>query len=98
MSEGGFFWFDPFGQAPADAEVSGRAGGLITWGGVPGWPFERERSDFPSIRSLLRKQPRYEPHIQFRTAVDPDAPPSPEQSTTIKYARRLLPVRLTLAD
>lgn len=79
---GGFFWFDPFGNAPADADVSGRAGGPISWGGSPSWPFERDEpryfSPFSSIIAPLFRRRWQEPHFQFRTDLDPDAPPSPE--------------------
>lgn len=82
---GGFFWFDPFGNAPADAEVSGTAGGPIAWGGTPSWPFERQESELPflsllSHQSFWRRRPRHEPHFQFFTDRDPDAPRPPEET------------------
>jgi len=91
---GGFFWFDPFGAAPADADVSGHAGGPITWGGVPSWPFERRES--PSgLRPLLsefafrRPRPRHEPHFQMRTDVDPNAPPA-DTYARIEWTRHVV--------
>lgn len=94
VERGGFFWFDPFGEAPADAEVSGQAGGPIAWGGVPSWPFERAESPLgfgPLLSGFAFRQrrPRYEPHFRFFTDVNPETVPKPE-FTEIKWERRYI--------
>ena len=83
----GFFWFDPFGSAPAEATVSGSAGGFISWGGRPGWPFEWPRSDgfIPLITG--RRYPM--PFFQACTAVDPDAPPE-DEPVTLTVTRKVV--------
>lgn len=89
---GGFFWFDPFGDAPADAEVSGHAGGPISWGGTLTWPFERRESEYPFLLPLLswssfgQRRSRYEPHFQFFTDVDPGVRPAQEE---VRFNRTL---------
>jgi len=84
VSGAGFFWFDPFGRAPPMETVSGQAGGFIRWGGHPGWPFERRPHhglfDFSP-------RPKSEPHCQFRTDIDPDAPAA-DEPVRIEWSRR----------
>jgi hypothetical protein len=88
IERGGFFWFDPFGDAPHDAEVSGSAGGPISWGGAPSWPFEYRERPFGLIPLLpWRRRSRYEPHFQFFTDRSPDAATSdaPQMTISRKY-------------
>ena len=63
---GGFFWFDPFGEAPADAEVSGCAGGPIAWGGTLSWPFEQRESERFKARLHKALPVRAQPALQIR--------------------------------
>ena len=91
MADGGFFWFDPFGNAPRYETVSGTAGGFISWGGLPGWPFERPEGWASIFFAPVLVRRRSEPHFQLVTAIDPDAP-KPDEPVRIEWKRSYVPV------
>lgn len=97
MNDDRFFWFDPFGEAPEGAVVTGLAGGSIWWGSGGSYPEMQARSsriagewlaaEMMEQSSFLRALRRdRDPPAGFQFGVGEPRPP--EESARIEIKRR----------